>query len=77
MTSLTSTAFPPWSTLLEEQADPADDLRRARSIPRESPGGLACLFEIREVTRQPAQAGIGIRDGGGNGLIDLVRQGGG
>jgi hypothetical protein len=51
------------STLLEEQADAADDFRRTR------------LFEIWGLGGEPAQAGIGVGDGGGNRLIHFVRQG--
>ncbi len=36
----------------------------------------ARLFDVWGVARQPAQAGIGVGDGGGNRLIHFVRQGG-
>ncbi len=63
-------------TLLKEQADAADDLGRARSIFRNSHDRRACLFHIGVIARKPAQAGIGVSDGGGNRLIQFVRQGG-
>ena len=64
------------STLLEEQADPADDFRRTRSVLHDSHGSRARLFEIWGVAREPAQAGVGVGDSGGNRLIHFVRQGG-
>ena len=65
------------STLLEEQADPADDFRRTRCVFHDSRRSLARLFHIRMIARKPAQAGIGIGDSGGNRLIHFVRQRGG
>ena len=64
------------SALLEEHPDPADDLPRARSVPDDSCRSLARLFEIGPVACQPAQASIGIGDGGGNRLTHFVCQGG-
>src|SRR6266404_8970305 len=37
---------------------------------------MARLFHIGAIAREPAQAGIGVGDGGGNRLIHFVRQGG-
>src|SRR5260221_1186892 len=68
--------LPLWSTLLEEQPDPADDFRRTRSVFHDSHGTLARLFEIWVGASEPIQAGIGVGNGGSNRLIHFVGQGG-
>ena len=77
ITSFTSTNSRSRSALLEEQADPADDFRRARSVFHDSHSSRARLFQIGMIARKPTQAGIGVGDGGGDRLIHFVRQGSG
>src|SRR5882672_447299 len=67
--------LPFWITLLEEQPNPADDFRRTHSVFRASHGSRARFFHIWGVARQPANAGIGVGDGGANRLVHFVRQG--
>src|SRR5260370_3794802 len=62
------------STLLEEQADPTDNFRRARPVFHDSHGSFARLFHIGTIARKPAQTGVGVGNGGGNRLIHFVRQ---
>ena len=64
------------STLLKEQADPGDDFRRTGCVFHDSRGSFPRLLQIGLIARKPAQAGIGVGDGGGNRLIHFVRQGG-
>ena len=66
--------FPFRSTLLEEQADPADDFRGTSCVLNDSRGSPARLFQVGLITHKPAQAGIGVGDGGRYRLIHLVRQ---
>src|ERR1700674_285654 len=63
------------STLLEKQPDPVDNFRRPGCVFHDSQGSLARLFQIGLIAREPAQAGIGVGDGGGNRLFHFVCQG--
>src|SRR5882762_7346910 len=64
-----------WRTLPEEQADPADDFGGTGCVFSHSRRSLTRLVQIGIVARKPAQAGIGVSDGGGNRLIYFVRKG--
>src|SRR5260370_6655467 len=53
------------STLLEEQANPADDFSRTDCVFSHSGRGFTSLFHITMIARKPAQAGVDVGDGGG------------
>ena len=74
MTSFTSTNSRCGVPFLKSRADPVDDFRRTGCVFDDSRRGLACLFHIGVIARKPAQAGIGVGDGGGNRLIHFVRE---
>ena len=63
------------SALPEEQARPADDVRRARSVLHDAHRGRARFREIRGLPREPVQAGVGVGDDRGDRLVHLVGQG--
>ena len=60
------------SGLLKVQADPADDLGSTGCVFDDSRRSLTCLLKIGVIVLDPAQAGIGVGNRGGNRLIDLV-----
>src|SRR5258708_9576584 len=60
--------------LLEQRADSANDVRRARYIVNESRWGCACPCHVRFIATKPSQAGFGVRCCCRNRLLDLVRQ---
>ena len=64
------------STLLEEQAHPADDIGCARRIFDDSRGRVARLCQIGLLAAKPSQASLGVGDRRCDRLLDFVRQGG-
>jgi len=67
--------LPLWSTLVEQEANSTDDLRRAGCVFHHSRRGSARFFHIRALAVEPAQAGVGIGKSGGNWLVHFVCEG--
>ena len=61
----------------QQGADPGEDLRRAVSVAHDGGQRPADLVERWRVGVQPVEAGAGVGDDGGQGLVDLVRDRGG
>src|SRR5258707_15592214 len=59
--------------LLEQRADSANDISRARYIVNESRCGFACLCHVGLIATKPPQAGFSVCHCCGNRLPDLVR----
>ena len=65
-----------WLGFPHERANPRDHLARSVPIPDHAPHRFPCLIEVRRIAGEPAQAGIAVRDDGGERLIDFMGDGG-
>ena len=59
---------------LEEEANPADDFGRTRSVLDDPHCRGARLFDVWLIAVEPEHARVGIGEGGGNRLIHFMRQ---
>src|SRR6266404_1769991 len=65
--------LPLQSALLEQRADSANDISRARYVFNESRCSFACLCHIGLIATKPSQAGFSVCYCCGNRLLDFVR----
>ena len=65
-------AFLLWGRLLDEGADPADDVAGSMTVLDDTIESVLGLLHIGRLARQPAQAGIGVGDHPGERLLDFM-----
>ena len=58
-----------------EGADSLDDCASSNRVPVDPARGFACFGEVRRLSGEPAQDGVGVGHDRGERLVDLVRDG--